>query len=130
MDKLIDAIEKSALGSFKQDDPSEITGKFCFKKEFIGFSGHFPGYPLLPAVIQLLTAQVLVERQKGCRIKVTLIEKAKFLAEIRPDDQITVKCVDVAADDIQKSKVIITSGDKSVSSFTIYFCPLKEDMKC
>ena len=130
MDKLIDAIVKSELDTAKQDDPAEITGRFCFKREFIGFSGHFPEYPLLPAVIQLLIAQVLVERQKGCNIKVTLIEKAKFLSEIKPDDRITVKCVDVTADENQKSKVIITSGDKSASSFTIYFTPIKEDMKC
>ena len=130
MDKLIDAIVKSELGTAKQDDPAEITGRFCFKREFIGFSGHFPGYPLLPAVIQLLIAQLLVERQRGCGIKVTSIEKAKFLSEIKPDDRITVKCVDVTADENQKSKVIITSGDKSASSFTIYFTPIKEDMKC
>jgi 3-hydroxyacyl-[acyl-carrier-protein] dehydratase len=130
MDKLIDTIVKSELDMIKEDDPVEITGRFCFKRGFIGFSGHFPGYPLLPAVIQLLTAQILVERQKGCRIKVTLIEKAKFLSEIRPGDHITVKCADVTADGNQKSKVIITSGDKTVSSFTLNFSPLKEDMKC
>src|SRR5210317_478198 len=109
MDKLIDAILKSELESTMQDDPAEITGKFCFKSEFVGFSGHFPGYPLLPAVIQLLTAQVLIERQKGCGIRVTSIRKAKFRSEIRPGDRITVKCSDVTADENQKSKVTITS---------------------
>lgn len=130
MDKLINAIVKSELDTTIQDDPAEITGGFCFENDFIGFSGHFPGYPLLPAVIQLLTAQVLIERLKGCGIKITSIKKAKFLSEVRPGDRINVKCADITADENQKSKVTITSGDKSVSSFAIYFCPLKEDMKC
>jgi 3-hydroxyacyl-[acyl-carrier-protein] dehydratase len=130
MNKLIDAIEKSALDSPKQEDPSGITGEFCFDRNFIGFSGHFPGYPLLPAVLQLLIAQLLIERQKEYKIKVTLIEKAKFLSEIKPDDRITVKCIDVPEDETRKCKVVITSGDRTVSSFSMNFCPLKENLKC
>lgn len=130
MNKLIYSIEKSALDSPKQGEPSEITGKFCFDSNFIGFSGHFPGYPLLPAVIQLLIAKLLIEQQKGCKIKVTMIEKAKFLSEIKPDDEIAVKCIDVAEDENKKSKIVITSGDRTVSSFNMNFCPLKENLKC
>ena len=130
MNELIGSIEKSARGSAKQRGPSEIVGEFCFVRDFIGFSGHFPGYPLLPAVIQLLIAQLLIEKQKKCKIKVTLIEKAKFLSEIKPDDQITVKCIDAAEDENLKSKVLIASGDRTVSSFNMNFCPLKENLKC
>ncbi len=130
MNKLINSIEKSVLNSPRQGDPSGITGEFCFDMNFTGFSGHFPGYPLLPAVIQLLIAQLLIERQKGCKIKVTLIEKAKFLSEIKPDDRIRVKCTDADEGENQRSKVIITSGDKTVSSFNLNFCSLKENLKC
>lgn len=130
MDNLIDAIEKSALGTAKQDNPDEITNRFCFDRHFIGFSGHFPGYPIIPAVIQLLMAQLLIEKQRGCKIKIKKLEKAKFLSEIRPDDQITVKCVVDAANINQKCKVMITSGERAISSFTMNFCSLKENVKC
>lgn len=129
MNKITDAIEKYALGS-AQNDGAEITGKYSFDKEFIGFSGHFPGYPILPAVMQLFVAQLLIEQQKGCKIRVTSIVKAKFLSEIKPDDQITVQCVDAVTDESQRSKVKITSGDKLVSSFNMSFCVLKENIKC
>ena len=129
MSKLIDAIEECSLGSSQNDELQEITGEFSFDSDFIGFSGHFPGYPILPAVIQLLLAQHLIEKQKGCDVRVTRIVKAKFLSEIRPDDKITVQCVDAAADETLRSKVKISCGERSVSSFNMNYS-LKENKKC
>ena len=129
MNKLIDAIEKYALGHVLEDDPSEIIGKFSFDKDFLGFSGHFPGYPILPAVLQLLVAQLLIEKQKESKIQVTGIIKAKFLSEIRPDDEITVQCVDTPTDETLRSKVRISCDDKLVSSFNMSYA-LKENRNC
>jgi 3-hydroxyacyl-[acyl-carrier-protein] dehydratase len=129
MNKIIDAVKNHALKTVQNDWPSEIIGKFSFENDFIGFSGHFPGYPILPAVIQLLIAQVLIEKQKGCRIRVTKIVKAKFLSEIRPDDLITVQCADTTTDEIQRNKVTISCGERAVSSFNMSYV-LEENTKC
>ncbi len=129
MNKLTDAVEEYILEPIENENSPEITGKFSFDKDFIGFSGHFPGYPILPAVLQLLLAQLLIEKQKGNKIRVTSIKKAKFLSEIKPDDLITVQCADAASDEYQRSKVVITSGDRSVSSFNMNYA-LKENIKC
>ena len=128
MKKLTYAIEKSAVGSAKKDNPSGIRREYCFDNNFPGFSGHFPGYPILPAVLQLMLGQLLVEEQKGYKIRVTSIEKAKFLSEIKPDDLITVQCVDADTKESQRSKIKISSGAKPVSSFNLYFCPSKENV--
>lgn len=129
MDKLIDEIKKYTLGIVKNDLPSEIRGEFSFDRDFIGFSGHFPGYPILPAVLQLFLAQVLIEKQKGLKVRVTGIVKAKFLSEIRPDDRITVQCVDTAADETMVSKIKISCGEKQVSSFNLNYA-IKENSRC
>ena len=129
MDKLINAVKEYTLGTVLNDSPSEITGEFSFDMDFIGFSGHFPGYPILPAVLQLLMAQLLIEKQKGYKIRVTRIIKAKFLSEIRPDYRITVQCIDVATGENQVSKVKISCGDRQVSSFNMGYT-IRENSGC
>ena len=121
MNKLIGAIKNYELETAENYEPPKIVGTFSFDRDFIGFSGHFPGYPILPAVLQLLLAQLLIEKQKGCRVKVTGIAKAKFLSEIRPDDRITVQCDDASTDEIQRSKVTISCGERTVSSFNMNY---------
>ncbi len=121
MNMLIDSIEKYAIGPVKMIEPMEVVGKFSFDNDFKGFSGHFPGYPILPAVLQLFIAQLLVEKQRGQKIKVTSIKKAKFLSQIRPDDEITVRCADASSDELTRSKVSITEGDRLLASFIMNY---------
>ena len=130
MKKLIDAIIKSSTGPARKDNPSEIRNTYLFDDDFMGFSGHFPGYPILPAVLQLLVARLLIEEQKGHEIRMSSIGKAKFMSEIRPNDPVTVQCVDADTAESRRSKVKIISGDRTVSSFNMYFYPLKEDANC
>lgn len=65
---------------------------YRFKPGFIGFSGHFPGYPILPAFIQVITALALMEEVKGHELILESLEKAKFYIEIKPDTTIEVTC--------------------------------------
>ncbi|NLD38902.1 MAG: hypothetical protein GX654_18745 [Desulfatiglans sp.] len=127
MKKLIEAIKKSCAGPARINSPSEISNSYCFDNNFLGFSGHFPGYPILPAVLQLLLAQLCIEEQKGCKIRITSIEKAKFLFEIRPDELISIQCTDADTGDSQRSKAKIMSEDKVLSTFNLYFYPVKEN---
>jgi len=64
---------------------------FCFEQNFIGFSGHFPDYPILPAVLQLLLAQLLAEEVIGTPLVVDSLIRAKFTQQLRPGDQIDVQ---------------------------------------
>jgi 3-hydroxyacyl-[acyl-carrier-protein] dehydratase len=129
MKKLIEEINKSFAGPALMSG-HEISNTYCFDAGFLGFSGHFPGYPILPAVMQLLLAQLLTEELKGYEIRVTSIEKAKFLSEIRPHDPVTVICTNADTDNSARSMVKIVSGERAVSSFTICFRRIKEDMNC
>ncbi len=128
MRKLIDAIEKSSIEPARKCSPSGIEKLYCFDNRFIGFSGHFPGYPILPAVLHLLLAQLLIEEQKGFKIRVRSIEKAKFLSEIKPGDRITVQCVDADTGAGQRSKVKITSDGKILSIFNMHFRSMEENI--
>jgi 3-hydroxyacyl-[acyl-carrier-protein] dehydratase len=121
MSELLKAIGQSALGPSQTQESDMIAGKFCFSENFIGFSGHFPGYPILPAVVQLMLALSLIEEQKGRPLQLRSIQNAKFLTEIRPGDVIEVRCRDFILKDAEGSKVQIYSGDKIAASFFMTF---------
>ena len=65
---------------------------FCLPADFPGFAGHFPGYPVLPAVLQVLAAQVLVEELRGRPLRLAKLERAKFLRPVRPGELLQVAC--------------------------------------
>lgn len=64
--------------------------RFRFADDFIGFTGHFPDYPILPAVLQTLMAQMLAEQVVGLPLQFLALERAKFTHQLRPGDQIEV----------------------------------------
>ena len=57
---------------------------FCFAADSAVFAGHFPGHPVLPAVVQVLMVQVVLEAI-GQQAELACVPQAKFLAPLGPD---------------------------------------------
>ena len=91
MNRLKTAIMLSAKGPATETKPGTFVRTFCFASDFIGFAGHFPGYSVLPAFIQVMTALAMAEEVKGRGIELISLVKAKFRAVIRPDTDIEVQ---------------------------------------
>jgi 3-hydroxyacyl-[acyl-carrier-protein] dehydratase len=121
MNALIDAVKRSALVPAQLDGTDKITGRYCFSDDFPGFSGHFPGYPILPAVVQLVATLCLIEEQKGHSLNLDSVQNAKFLQEIRPGHEILIQCANCQIKGMPGSRVQIFSGDKIVASFLMTF---------
>ncbi|WP_298037302.1 hypothetical protein [uncultured Desulfuromonas sp.] len=85
------AIREAALGPAHSGE-DETTGRYRFEADFPGFDGHFPGYPVLPAVVQMLTAALLAEEFAGVPLRLARVERARFLVQLRPGQEITVSC--------------------------------------
>jgi 3-hydroxyacyl-[acyl-carrier-protein] dehydratase len=66
-------------------------GEFLFPSAFPGFEGHFPGNPLLPAVLQLAAARYGAGRLLGRPLTLSALEKVKFKGVVRPDDAIILR---------------------------------------
>jgi|WetSurMetagenome_2_1015567.scaffolds.fasta_scaffold458573_1 3-hydroxyacyl-[acyl-carrier-protein] dehydratase len=120
MNNLIDAIKSSAVDK-AINLPNSITRRYRFSEDFIGFSGHFPGYPILPAVAQLIIAQSLIEEQKGFELEMISVQNAKFLHEIKPGEELEITCMDFIVKEEPGSRVQIRSGDKIKASFILSF---------
>ena len=91
MDNLRSAIRSSASGPVRETEPGTFIRSYCFAPDFIGFSGHFPGYPILPAFIQVLMVVSMAEEVKGHNLRFSSLEKAKFQNKIFPGQEIEVR---------------------------------------
>ena len=92
---------------------------YRFNENFVGFAGHFPGYPILPAVLQVLMAQLLAERVVGEPLQFLSLERAKFSLQLLPQDCIEVSvCHKQRQDQLCFACELQVSG-KSAASFTL-----------
>jgi len=92
MSPLRSAIAAAARGPVELLEAGVWSQEFSFAPDFLGFSGHFPGYPVVPAVVQVLTAQMLAEAATGRPLRLAVLDNAKFLIQLHPEDVITVRC--------------------------------------
>ena len=121
MNKLRQAIASSAIGKKTEDETDVLTRRYRFKQNFIGFCGHFPGYPILPAFVQILTAIIMIEEHKKCRLELTTVEKAKFHLPLHPDLEIEVTCAQRQAHDKSICEARLTVSEGLASSFRFSF---------
>ena len=67
-----------------------ISSLFVFPDSFPGFDGHFPGQPVLPAIIQLAAVRYLAECGLGRPVRPAGYSRTKFRGMIQPDDEVEV----------------------------------------
>ena len=91
-----------------------IERKIVFSGEEKFFQGHFPGFPVLPGVQQLLTAHKVASELSGGKLTVKSVRRMKFVKVIEPGDEITVKVGEGAqgeyAYEISKGGAVCSSG--------------------
>ena len=92
MNRVKQEIVSSAVGRIKATQPGTVNRRYCFSPDFIGFAGHFPEYPILPAFVQVLTALTLAEEQRGYPLELASVENAKFHIRLCPGQEINVEC--------------------------------------
>jgi 3-hydroxyacyl-[acyl-carrier-protein] dehydratase len=97
MNKLRKEISEAANGKVEVIGPDKAIRRYCFPSHFVGFSGHFPGYPVLPAFVQVLSALMVIEEWKGRPFQPFSIDKAKFHIEVKPDQEMTIECREYVA---------------------------------
>lgn len=121
MNRLKQEIIKSALGPVEFIASEKAVGRYLFSQSFIGFAGHFPGYPVLPAYVQILTALTLIEEWKHHHLQLNSVEKAKFHIELRPDQEITVQCREFESKGNTVVEINLTVAEKLAATFLLKF---------
>jgi 3-hydroxyacyl-[acyl-carrier-protein] dehydratase len=126
MNKMRKEIILSATSGVEESQPGMIKQRYRFRPDFIGFSGHFPGNPILPAFVQILTALTLTEIYKGRPLKAASVEKAKFRIPLQPEQEIEVACRQLTVGKLTGCDARLTVSEGLAASFRISFL-VKED---
>src|SRR5262245_53411706 len=92
MTELKRAILDAAAGAPSFPEPGVAVRAYRFAPGFLGFCGHFPGFPVLPALVQVLTAVTVAEALLGRPLELATLESAKFHIQIQPDTEVSVQC--------------------------------------
>ncbi|MBW1776649.1 MAG: hypothetical protein JRI76_04975 [Deltaproteobacteria bacterium] len=106
-----------------------VSARFFFDSRFIGFSGHFPGYPLLPAFVQIAGAARLIRDTMGLKGLDGILEKAKFLMEIHPGKTIRMDCTRLPETGEERWKVEIRAQEALAAAFQLIFQASPEDLR-
>ena len=115
------AISECALDNVSFPGKDVIRRYYRFHPAFIGFSGHFPGYPVLPAFIQVLTVLAMMEEVKGYELILEALEKAKFHVEIKPDTTIEVTCHERSRMGKRSIEASLCVDGKLASAFSLVY---------
>ena len=66
----------------------ELSARFVFPPRFAGFSGHFPGNPVLPGVCMVQAALVMLQAATRRPVSLQRLVSAKWYAPVKPGDEI------------------------------------------
>jgi 3-hydroxymyristoyl/3-hydroxydecanoyl-(acyl carrier protein) dehydratase len=95
----------------KQTDSSVIL-EFSVPNSSDYFDGHFPNFPVLPAVAQIYIIMQFVSRYFGISVELSKIKRVKFINIIQPDTQLVLN--------MEKKEEIISFKIISVDEKTVY----------
>jgi 3-hydroxyacyl-[acyl-carrier-protein] dehydratase len=107
--------ECSVISVHKTDRGHEM--EYVFGPTFSGFQGHFPRNPVLPAIIQLMTARESIIEQMGRDLLITKVTRAKFQKIITPDVPVTVVWTLREQEDTFICKCILETEGNPASNF-------------
>lgn len=91
MNALRKGIDASAMEALTGTGAETGARRYRFAPGFIGFSGHFPGNPILPAIVQIRAVVSLAEEEGGKTLRLAAVRSAKFLSPIRPDEEVSIR---------------------------------------
>jgi 3-hydroxyacyl-[acyl-carrier-protein] dehydratase len=108
------AIPDTCLQAISTSEDGKITGTYTFAADFPAFAGHFPGSPVLPAVVQLTAVRMLAARHLETDLVPVKVERAKFKKMIGPEEPVAITILLDRNDmDVTISFAIVTDKGKA-----------------
>ena len=107
MSRLVREIEECMSG-LTEVEGAEPTAHFLFPASFIGFQGHFPEQPVLPAACKIQAALAVLEAWSEGEVRLEEIVSAKFQAPVTSGEEVVVGC-----------RVAMEGGNRGVVKATV-----------
>ncbi|MHB8707492.1 MAG: 3-hydroxyacyl-ACP dehydratase FabZ family protein [Desulfuromonadales bacterium] len=113
------AIRAAACTPAKSLDGNGVGRGYRFAADFIGFDGHFPGAPILPAIAQIEMGRQLVEEWLESPLQLLAVDHAKFLKPVRPGELLRLECRILSRDGTIVCEVRLACDDQPVAGFRL-----------
>ncbi len=112
-------IKNSLISMDKNKSPDMIEAMFCFDGNLKLFSGHFPGMPLVPGIVQIEMVRFLAALRANKEIAILKVrKKTKFIIPVKPGDMIkTVLIFKNRNSSVVKAQFSV--GEETVSSINL-----------
>jgi 3-hydroxymyristoyl/3-hydroxydecanoyl-(acyl carrier protein) dehydratase len=72
--------------------PAVWQAEYDLREDFVAFQGHFPGYPILPAFVQICMAQHALSLALDRELELIRVSAAKFTGRACPGVKLLVAC--------------------------------------
>lgn len=82
---------EKVISMVRSDKDHQVQAELCCPTDFPAFEGHFPGQPILPAVIQLLVVRSLSSDLLGLPLEPVRTGRLKFKGMVGPGDRVKVR---------------------------------------
>jgi 3-hydroxyacyl-[acyl-carrier-protein] dehydratase len=83
---------RECMSDLAEADDGSLTARFVFPPDFLGFQGHFPGNPVLPAVCEIQGAVAMLEAWENREVSLREIILAKFSAPVTCNEEVVYSC--------------------------------------
>lgn len=111
---------KECMSGLTETAEGDLSARFVFPPDFIGFNGHFPDKPVLPGVCKVQAVMVMFEQWHKRKIKLREIKLAKFFAPVSCSEELVFKCREsVENSDQTMVKALVTSGQKKIATLQL-----------
>lgn len=108
---------RSAIASIEEHQEGGMEVSCVFPEDFIGFTGHFPSRPVLPALAQIILGRIAAEALTGRSATFLGVERAKFVQQITPRQIVAARCRHGKT--TGKYLVTLNTSDGVAASFTL-----------
>ncbi len=115
----------SPVRNLEKGQGYELT--FHFGTDFLGFQGHFPGHPILPAFVQLLMGECAVRMRSEHSWSLRRIERSKFLRPIGPNEPVTVCWQEQPQGEGLRCSFTLRVGEEKAAVFALEFAEEEDE---
>ena len=102
-------------------DQGTISAELCCPADFPAFDGHFPGQPVLPAVMQLVVVRMLVAKLLQAPLETVRTGKMKFKGMILPNEIVQIQVTVEKIDGLWNAVFKLTKPESVVATGSILF---------
>ena len=107
---------KQYLSDITEKDSNNVSARFLFPEEFIGFQGHFSEKPVLPGFCKIQAVLIILQEWRKKNVRLKEIVLAKFFSPVSCGEELIFECTETKGNNEESEiHVYISSKGKKIA---------------